>query len=395
MQQSKFAFIESNTTGTGELLIHEAQSLKYYPIFLTRDPKKYSFLEKLNVEIIIIDTLDQNALLRYLVKIPGLKGIYTSSEYFIETAARLAKHFNLPSTNPKAIKLCRNKYALYQKLARFDLNCPKTTIIDNLAEAEANLIEYTFPIIIKPNDLSGSVGVKLCKDTTASLAHINFLMQQNINAILLQEYIEGPEYSVETYSNSDIHRIIGITQKYLGTPPHFVETGHDFPALLPTNEYAIILENIPKLLAYLDFDFGFAHIELKIKNGRIFIIEANPRLAGGMIPILIEKSTGINLLTSLIHLYTGHPFEDSIVYNRFSAIRHLIPVTSGQITRLDYKGPNSDIEIKLVKHTGDTVILQGDYRDRIAYIIVSDTDLKRCQDKAAQALKNFLLEIRD
>ena len=395
MAQNRFVFVESNTTGTGELLINEAHSLGYQPIFLTRDSNKYSFFKPLNIEPITIDTLDRNALLNYLSKMPGICGIYSSSEYFIETAAWLAKQLHLPSTNPAAIKLCRDKYALSQKLLDFQVHCPRTTLLDTTTDIASILAHLAFPVIIKPNELSGSVGVKFCENKTTSLAHINLLTRQNIHSILIQEYIEGPEFSIETCTYSNQNQIIGITQKHLSPLPYCIETGHNFPANLSKEEESLIRDKIPKLLSYLGFDFGFAHIEFKIKNGQLFIIEVNPRLAGGMIPVLIQESTGVNLLKSLIQLYTGQLMEEQITYKKFAAIRHLIPSQSGKITQLSYDDQESDVKATLVKHVGDTVMLQGDYRDRVAYLITSDTNQKRCNDNANQALKHFIIEMAD
>ena len=395
MAQNKFVFIESNTTGTGELLISEALALGYEPLFLTRDSQKYPFLTKLNIQPITINTLDQETILNYLSKKPGICGIYSSSEYFIQIAAWVAKQLELPGTNPEAIKLCRDKYALSQKLLDFEVHCPKTTQLHTAADIEPTLTHYTFPLIIKPNELSGSVGVRFCENKAISLNHAEMLMQQNIHPILIQEYIEGPEFSVETCSYSKQHQIIGITQKNLSPLPYCIETGHNFPASLPPTEETLIRDTIPKLLTHLGFDFGFAHIELKIKNGQLFIIEVNPRLAGGMIPMLIQEATDMNVLKSLIQLYTDHPLTNQITYKKYAAIRHLIPSQSGKITQLNYKDQDANVKTVFVKHVGDTVVLQGDYRDRVAYIITSDANEKHCNDQANQALKHFTIEMTD
>ena len=395
MSQNKFVFIESNTTGTGELLISEALSLGYELIFLTRDSQKYPFLPKLNIKPITLNTLDRVTVLKYLSKRSNICGIYSSSEYFIEIAAWIAKQLDLPGTDPEAIKLCRDKYALSQKLLDFEVHCPKTTLLHTVTDIEPTLAQHFYPIIIKPNELSGSVGVKFCENRATSLSHVVMLTQQNIHPILIQEYIEGPEFSVEICTHAKQHQIIGITQKHLSPLPYCIETGHDFPASLPPTEEALIRDTIPKLLTYLGFDFGFAHIELKIKNGQLFIIEVNPRLAGGMIPMLIQEATDMNVLKSLIQLYTGHPIEAQIAYKKYAAIRHLIPSQSGKIAQLSYKSRDANVKATFIKHVGDTVVLQGDYRDRVAYIITSDANQKQCNAKASQALKHFTIEMTD
>lgn len=391
--KNKFVFIESNTTGTGELLICKALSKGLCPIFVTDDPKKYSFLPLENIELIILDSSNNNILFDYFSRVDNLIGIYSSSEYYIEAATWLAHKLGLLGTNLESIKVCRNKYLLYQALASSEINVPHTHRIFNLDEAKNVLITHIFPVIIKPATGSGSRGVKLCETIKDCIQHISFLFDNKYPEVLIQKYIDAPEYSVEVCSLSGMHQVIGITKKYKGNPPYFIETGHDFPAVLSSSEEEQIKHVVEKLLSILNFNFGFSHIEFKIKNKKIVIIEVNPRLAGGMIPILIEKATGIDLLNSLLDLYTNHHVDFQITYKKFAAIRHLVLNTAGKINHFNFKDKNCVEEVKIVKNRGDVFIPQGDFRDRVAYIIVSDEDAGRCKEKASQALQNFDIDV--
>ena len=112
----------------------------------------------------------------------------------------------------------------------------------------------------------------------------------------MQEYIQGEEYSVESLSMVDEISVIGVTKKYLGDLPYFLETGHDFPAMLPAPLYSRIVKHVSMALKAVGFSWGAAHIELRVRDGIPYIIEINPRLAGGMIPKLVQEARGIDLM---------------------------------------------------------------------------------------------------
>src|SRR5690349_21706133 len=109
---SPFMFVESNTTGTGKIFLRRAAELGFRPWFLTRDPNRYSFLSTPTrsieqiCDIRIIDTQNWEHLLTFCQEVNErhpLAGIFSSSEYFIATAARLANQLGLPGANHNAV----------------------------------------------------------------------------------------------------------------------------------------------------------------------------------------------------------------------------------------------------------------------------------------------------
>jgi argininosuccinate lyase len=395
IDQKKFVFIESNTTGTGELLMQKAFAKNLCPIFITSDPSKYSFSFTDGIEIVVLDTSNKEILYDYLLQIKNIIAVYSSSEMYVEVASWLAEKLGLPGTNSQTVRLCRDKYSLYQVLAASKIKVPFTKKVTDLVEAENALGEYVFPIVIKPNNATGSSGVKLCEDSEASLEQVRLLLKNNYKEILIQEYIEAPEFSAEVFSFSGQHYILGVTKKYLSNLPYFVEAGHDFPAQLPDRDESIIKKNIILLLSTLNYNFGFSHMEFKVQKGEMTLIEVNPRLAGGMIPRLIEKASGVDILDYLLDVYSNQQKTIAIECNKFASIRHLIPANSGEILCLKLKNPESVDEFKILKKPGENFHPQGNFKDRAAYIIVSDTDVNRCLSRANQALDSFDFHIEN
>ena len=393
-----FIFIESNTTGTGQLFLKKAKELGFNVIFLTKNPDKYPFLYEELIHPVIIDTESYSKILQYLKTIKDIKAISSTSEFFIEVASKVAKQLGLPHNQPSAIYTCRNKDILYKKLTKAGISVPLSFAVKNHAEALDTFKQLTFPLIVKPRNGSGSLGVKLCFNKKEALEHTTFLLTQETSllpnknsAIIIQEFIKGPEFSVETISLKKSHHIIGITKKYLGTPPYFIETGHDFPAICNSKEEEAIFSTVKKALHDVHFIFGPSHIELRLHNATPYIIEINPRLAGGMIPLLIKTAKGIDLITQIINLYIGKDINLIPNKNNFSSIRFFVAEQSGVINKLksNYKDISNIFQYKALKEEGENLTIHGDYRDRVAYVIACHKN----PEESIQFANNFINQI--
>ena len=400
----KFVFIESNTSGTGIHFIKEVLNKGMEVIFLTKSPDKYLFLNQELIHPFDMDTDDLEAICGFLKKIKRLKGILSTSEYYVEISSRAAQRFKLKHNNPSAINLCRNKGALYKYLENCDMDVPKTAYVESFQQGISFLKKSKYPVVIKPNNLSGSIGVRLCQTYQEAISHLKFLfsnknlssLTDSKNLVLIQSYIDGEEYSVESITFDGQHTIIGITKKYLSSPPHFLEIGHDFPGLKEDNPLAeLINQTVQKVLDYIGYNFGPAHTEVRVNQGKVYIIEVNPRLAGGMIPLIIKAATGIDLIQNTINLYLGQPLNFTPSFNRYSSIRYIIPQTEGIFKMVKNLEDNPHItEYGMFKKIGDFVSINRDFRDRIGYLITEGKTQKQAIQKVTQALNGIELSIQ-
>lgn len=380
------AFVESNTTGTGELFVQRAREKGLQVLFLTSKPEKYHFLKKLLIHPIIVDTSNVQEILQTLKNVNNLLGVLSSSESYVLNAACVAQKLGLPHVTPCAIENCQDKGRFVKLLDKAGLpTIPTWTSLER---------GIKFPVVVKPNPGTGSVGVKLCKSLDEVQNHTEALD----SSFLIQEYIAGDEYSAEVLlKDGSLHTLFGITKKYLGPEPYFVEYGHDFPIRLPQ----IILDNIIGIiegsLKAVGFDFGPAHVEFRIRDGQIYIIEINPRLAGGMIPVLIEQSQGIDLIGNLINLFIGQEYNFQSTSNFFTKISFVLPKQEGRISKLmghqNIKSKEHIYEAVLYKNTGDFVGLKGDFTDRIGHIIAKAETPQQCQQAISKAISQIVIPI--
>ena len=406
--KEKIVFIESNTTGTGEIFGKYAKEMGVTPVLITNDKKRYSSFFEKNFEIIIADTNDKEKILKICKNIllkDKIIGIWSSSQFYIFTAAYISEKLNLPGPPSSAIKNSMNKFLQKEILKDKKVPISDYKKVKSEKEAEDAAEKIVLPVIVKPVLSSGSEGVKLCKTLSEVSLHAKDLLkiknnsrnQKNPSYIIVEEYLKGEEYSVETISKDKIN-IIGITKKYLSPEPFFIEMGHDYPANIKDVTREEIINITKKSLKALNLNWGPTHTELRLTKDGPKIIEINPRLAGGMIPKLVELSQGVDLIRETLNIVCGKELKISKKKNiSYTSIRFIIPKKDGKIKKI-----HGLEEAKKIKYVKDVFIyekiktfhrLNRDFTDRIGHVISNSNDIKTTQKSVNDALKKINIEM--
>ncbi|RUW47191.1 ATP-grasp domain-containing protein [Mesorhizobium sp. M1A.F.Ca.ET.072.01.1.1] len=402
MNRGSFLFVESNTTGTGELLMKQARVLGFEPYLVTRNPARYPFLKDPVAHVIEAETRSPDELIGVAANLKRLAGVYSSSDYFVEAASRVATAMGLPAANPDAIATCRNKWTQAAELQRQSITIPETRLASSVMDVENILAQATLPVVVKPVSGSGSSGVRLCDSAAAAIkafesARGALLDQVDLRSpdILIQQYIEGKEYSAEIMAYDGTLRCLGILAKHKGPAPCFVETGHDFPAPLPEPSLKELASFAARAVSALGLDFGPAHVEFVTAESGPVIIEVNPRLAGGMIPVMLSHALGTSILDMVIRLYAGEGFTPQRASARAGAIRFQLVHKAGKLKRLGFsRNPDPTVpQAGLLKSEGQEVQINGDFRDRVAYAVGVADELNAAAAAAERMIDSIVIDI--
>lgn len=395
MPERILVFLESSTSG--HLFIRAARKLGYRPVLVTESGSRYRNLADERIEVVLSDTSDLESIassIDELQKTARVAGILSTSGAYAATAASLSHRYGLPGGNPLAIGSCQNKFMQRETLRSAGLVCPQYRLVESASNGAVQAKDMGFPLIVKPVVGSGSTGVRLCFTQDQVQNHVDELLQQGCpDGVLIEEFVEGPEFSVETIGN----HVLGITKKHLGDLPYFVEIGHDFPAILPQQVAAAIEDTVRTALAALRLAWGPAHTELRLTKRGPTIIEVNPRMGGDMIPELVRLSTGIDVVSQTIRLVTGHALDLSVQTRRHASIRFLTPSKGGTVrwqADLDSAIAIPDVsEVQLYNKEGSQVLWRGDYRDRIGHVIAVGNTLHHVEIDLAAALAHLRYRI--
>lgn len=358
--------------GAGEMqtpIIKKAKDLGHYVISIDRDANAIG--NKFADCPLEIDTNDLDGIIDAARKLK-IDGILTTSDYPIRVVAEVCDKFNLKGPNKNAAKISTNKFLMREHLAKHNFNVPKYKIISN--EDDINNILF-FPAVIKPLDSSGSRGVKKVYTIDEFLAaYTNTKNNSRTNDVLIEEYIEGPEYSVETLSQNGVTHIIAITEKTTQGKDgvYFVENRHFIPADLTDIQINQISETVIKLIDSLNLGDSASHTELKLSDKGIFIIEIGARLGGDFITSdLVPLATGIDMLENVINLALGHPIVVVPKKLKFSGIQFVTSENYELVNNFIDKNAAQLIRYNLVDFTEKE--LESSF-DRLGYFIaVSDT----------------------
>jgi biotin carboxylase len=396
------ALVESNTTGTGRLFVRAARDLGFRSALLSADASRYDYLGAEEVEVVRVDTNDEEALLeacRRLADDGGLAGVTSSSEYFIARAAAVARRLDLRGPDPTAVSDCRDKGLQREHLREAGVGVPSFRVADSMAAALNAARFVGLPAVVKPVSGTGSSGVLLCHNLSEVMAHSGRLLEQADNErglpsprrVLVEQLAQGPEFSVETFGTE----VIGVTRKHLGEPPHFVETGHDFPCLFESAEGADIERAAVAALRALNLTWGPAHTELRLTDEGPKIIEVNPRLAGGMIPELVRLSCGADLVSETIRAVTGRPRAAVQATRRFASIRFVVPASQGCLAAV--RGLREAVvlpgvaDVRVYARPGDRLERRNDFRDRVGHVIAVGETPDEAKVRAERALGSIKL----
>lgn len=169
------------------------------------------------------------------------------------------------------------------------IKSPKSIIFnDNVKWIDSN---YIYPLIVKPSSSSASRGVLAVNNASELINAIDNAKQylSSGDDIIIEEYIEGDQISVETITANNKHYIAGITKEVVSGPPYFIERSHFMGKKIHEKYYDLLIEAIDELLTVSNIDVGPCHVELKVNGSDIYLIEIASR-AGGLRDRLMKIS---------------------------------------------------------------------------------------------------------
>lgn len=313
-----------------------------------------------------------------ICKEEDIDGICTiASDTASPTVAYVAEKLGLPGNSFEASIKANDKFLMREAFSKAGINCPRYLKIDNAEDALS--IDWSFPVIVKPCDRSGSLGVTKAKN-------IDQLLEGARNAIelsfkhkaIVEDYIDGREVSVEFISHSGAHYPLTVTDKVTTGAPHFVELEHHQPAVFSDNcMFERLYSRTRFALDALGITDGASHTEYRITdNGDIYIIELGARMGGDFIGSdLVRLSTGYDYVQGVIQVALGFFSAPKFTLNKCSGVYFLCKETDRLIPYFESEGSviedciidkkRTSAVLKKVLCSGDRsgyIIYQGDRR---------------------------------
>lgn len=275
-----------------------------------------------------VSTIDKEEILRICreIKIDGITTI--ASDVAVLTVNYVAEKMGLVGNPDKYSQMATNKYLMRQCFMDNNVPSPKFCLSDGQLPKEVNTFSY--PVIVKPTDRSGSRGVEKVDSPVDLQSAIERACNEAFQKkAVIEEFVEGREISVESISYKGKHYILQITDKVTTEAPFFVELEHHQPSTLPDDIKQRVRGIVLNALDALHIQYGASHAELKItKDGDIRVIEIGARMGGDFIGSdLVKLSTGYDFLKGVIEVALGTFEEPKQTENKCSGVYFLCKET--------------------------------------------------------------------
>lgn len=304
---------------SGLMLIDEAKSMGIEVIVASFDCQdrclEQAFRERVD-GLIVVDTNDETALMEAIVKLAyrvRVDAVLPGFEYFVPAVSRVNAKLQLPGLPLESVDAVRIKSLMRERLKAHGVRVPAYATAASLPELESAALNIGFPAVLKPLDSAGSVHVsrvdsmeELRKAFAALRAETRTDLSRKLsNQVQLEAYIDGPEFSVEGFVVNGIPQIVSITEKLLGSEPHFVELGHIVGSALPQETEKSIQNYVFEVVVALGVIMGPFHCEIRLGHEGPVTIELAARLPGDLICELISLTRGVSLPRAMIDAYLG------------------------------------------------------------------------------------------
>lgn len=300
-----------------------------------------------------------------------------------DRAAAVAEALALPCHTPRTIAWVHDKHAMRRRLAETGVDTTPVARVTDAAALRAFLDEHGAPCVVKPARGAGSFGVSVVRDpeeadAAFARASADFALIPDAG-VLVERFHEGPQFSVEAFSEDGEHEIVAVTRKF-SDPVGFVEIGHVVPAALGAEETEAVHTYVRALLDALEIGYGITHTEVVLTADGPRVIETHVRMAGDEIPYLVQDVTGVDLIACVVRQTLGLPvladirrtLADPSVDRRPEAIWFAVPQARGTLASIggmdEAAGQPDVVAVEALLGTGDEVGGLDSSESRAAFV---------------------------
>lgn len=320
-----------------------ARDKGYYSIlcdYLDDNPGQY-----LVDEFYCVSTTDEYVVLD-IAKNHDIDGIVAyASDPAAYTAAFVGNELGIPSNPAESVHILTDKQLFREFLGDNNFNVPLAKSYHTYEKALKDLHQFSFPIMVKPTDSSGSKGVSKVLKQNELLDAYKFAMNNSrTKEIIIEEFIEmNHDYMIggDLFVKDGIvtfHGFLNCHRNYKLNP--LIPVGKSYPPIINDSLLNIAKEEIQKLISLLDIRNGALNVEFMFdKNDKLYIIEIGPRNGGNMIPELLQDITKVNLVKATVEFALGNNI-DKCIYNTKEKVYY-----STYILHSSKNGEISDIQV--------------------------------------------------
>jgi biotin carboxylase len=346
-------------------------------------------------EIVACDVFNPIAVINAITCRSGSPAaVFSNSDHLQASTSIAAEYFGLPRKNWQAAYRVKNKAEMRAQLQRSGVDMLWHAVVCHPQRLAEVVEQVPFPCIVKPREGVASLQVSLCRDRAELEERCRELWaEQPGYALLLEEYIEGPLYTLETLGDGKTLRVLGGFKVELSPPPHFIELEAHWGTGLPQS----VENRVVEMIHALGVGFGACHSEFVLTEAGPRLIEVNYRCIGDYREFLLQEALRFPLFEQVLRLYMGELLPVFELASNAASIRYFTASSSGKLvcTPRTFAWQIEDIRLnyKPLRATGDALSLTHSNKDYLGVLRGTGADSARLAQEMERVSQSLTWEI--
>jgi len=312
-------------------------------------------------------------------------------------ASLLADEFSVGRFSTAAYKCMEDKI-----LSRLCLRGTPYNPYHKIININANILDHDIfshlPLVMKNPLSTGSKEVFIVNNNLEFFERMDYLFKNRVKYILLEEYLKGPQYLVETMViKGKVHIIAVIEQDIYMYKGRSIVVGYNLHYDYNPDFYKGLETAVNDIIKHFELENGTCHLELRYINKQWKLIEINPRISGSGMNEMIRYSLGINLVKETLKLALGLEVDIAPRISLPIYAAYLVSPISGRLLKVTGKQSalESDgvISVYVKPKKGSQIYLPTSMGHRYARVIATGKSPFEAKINARSALDKIKLHI--
>ncbi|MEI7011912.1 alpha-hydroxy-acid oxidizing protein [Leptospira licerasiae] len=347
---------------------------------------------------LVMSTKDIEGMVREAKKLSTttkIDGVITAGTDASMTVAAVANALDLPGIRFVDAEAASNKVKMRERLKKAGVPIPGFAPVWSIQDTRDALEFLQFPLVMKPADNMGARGVvKVNNREELQAAFKHAKKYSPTGEMILEEYMPGPEVSVDALAWDGKFMITGLADRIIEREPYFIEMGHNMPSSLSPEIQKEIEDVMFRGMQALGIRRGAGKGDIKVTPTGVKVGEIAARLSGGfMSAFTFPLSSGINLNRAAILIALGEePDNLEPLFHRVSIERALL-APKGKLLSIDGLEEAKKIEgvtdIYLLHKVGDIIPEPTNNIEKTGHVIISAENLSQAESIFSKVLKTI------
>ena len=331
-------------------------------------------------DTVIIHSFDKELENDVREKLQDVTHILPVDHSALKFSAYLVDLLKAKGNNTKSINTAMNKFEsrnIFNSISEIKI---QNAIVNKIEDIEI-FINKNGTSVLKPIYGTASKSVIKVESFQENKAEVEKLMQDcSDQDLIIEEFVDGSEYALEgNLINSELNKIVIFDKPINYKEPYFEESIYIAPTEIPDKTQKEIVNLIGKACKKLGLENGPVHVEFKIHNKEIFIIEINPRMIGGLCSRCLSFGLFKTSLEEIaLHAFLNNELKSIDLLSNFVGVLMIPTPISGKFISINKNElesiPNvSGVEITVSENSN---LLEPPFGDKYLGFVFSQGDSK-------------------